>query len=199
MNLKPIKNVDGTVVTNPPLASFLFDDTRLAVVWLVVRVLIGYSWVDASLHKLSDPGWMVTGDALKGFWSNIVKIPAAPAKPAITFDWYRSFIQFMLDSGAYTWFAKVVAIGEFTVGVCLIIGAFVGVAAFVGATMNWNFIMAGSASSNGLLFAAAVLLILAWKVAGYYGVDRFLLPRLGTPWHLNISFKRPVTLEALSK
>src|SRR5258708_405219 len=199
MNLKPIKNVDGTVVTNPPLASFLFDDTRLAVVWLVVRVLIGYSWVDASLHKLSDPGWMVTGDALKGFWSNIVKIPAAPAKPAITFDWYRSFIQFMLDSGAYTWFAKVVAIGEFTVGVCLIIGAFVGVAAFVGATMNWTFIMAGSASSNGLLFAAAVLLILAWKVAGYYGVDRFLLPRLGTPWHLNISFKRPVTLQSLSK
>jgi thiosulfate dehydrogenase [quinone] large subunit len=24
--------------------------------------------------------------------------------------------------------------------------------------------------------------ILAWKVAGYYGVDRVLLPMLGTPW-----------------
>lgn len=199
MNVKPLKNVDGTVVTNPPLASFLFDDTRLGVLWLVVRVLIGYSWVDASLHKLSSPDWMVTGDALKGFWANIVKIPAAPAKPAITFDWYRSFIQFMLDSGAYTWFAKLVAIGEFTVGICLIIGAFVGVAAFFGAVMNWNFIMAGSASSNGLLFALAILIILAWKTAGYYGLDRYLLPRLGTPWHLNISFKRPVTAEALSK
>ena len=25
--------------------------------------------------------------------------------------------------------------------------------------------------------------MLAWKVAGYYGVDRWLLPMLGTPWH----------------
>jgi thiosulfate dehydrogenase [quinone] large subunit len=24
--------------------------------------------------------------------------------------------------------------------------------------------------------------MLAWKVAGYYGLDRFLLPLLGTPW-----------------
>lgn len=24
--------------------------------------------------------------------------------------------------------------------------------------------------------------MLAWRVAGYYGVDRYLLPLLGTPW-----------------
>ena len=29
---------------------------------------------------------------------------------------------------------------------------------------------------------AALLLILAWKVAGWWGLDRFLLPALGTPW-----------------
>jgi hypothetical protein len=27
-----------------------------------------------------------------------------------------------------------------------------------------------------------VLLILAWKNAGYIGLDRYLLPLLGTPW-----------------
>jgi thiosulfate dehydrogenase [quinone] large subunit len=27
-----------------------------------------------------------------------------------------------------------------------------------------------------------MLLILAWRNAGYYGVDRYLLPALGTPW-----------------
>jgi len=42
--------------------------------------------------------------------------------------------------------------------------------------------MAGSASTNPMLFTVAVFLILAWKVAGYYGVDRYLLPFLGTPW-----------------
>jgi len=42
--------------------------------------------------------------------------------------------------------------------------------------------MAGSASTNGFLGLAAILLVLAWKVAGYYGADYFLLPWLGTPW-----------------
>jgi thiosulfate dehydrogenase [quinone] large subunit len=68
------------------------------------------------------------------------------------------------------------------IGIALILGAFTGIAAFFGAFMNWNFMMAGTASSNPLLFTAAILLILAWKVAGYYGLDRWLLPLLGTPW-----------------
>lgn len=45
-----------------------------------------------------------------------------------------------------------------------------------------TFLLAGSASTNPVLFTLAVGLMLAWKVAGYYGVDRYLLPRLGTPW-----------------
>jgi len=64
----------------------------------------------------------------------------------------------------------------------LILGAFVGVAALAGAFMNMNFMLAGSASSNPVLLVLAILLILAWKTAGYIGLDRFLLPLLGTPW-----------------
>ncbi len=88
----------------------------------------------------------------------------------------------MLDSGSYTWFAKVIVFGEILVGVGLIVGAFVGIAAFFGALLNWNFIMAGAASTNGMLFVLAILLMLAWKVAGYIGLDYYLLPLLGTPW-----------------
>jgi thiosulfate dehydrogenase (quinone) large subunit len=33
-----------------------------------------------------------------------------------------------------------------------------------------------------VLFTLAILLMLAWKVAGWYGLDRFLLPRIGAPW-----------------
>src|SRR5215212_9922392 len=51
-----------------------------------------------------------------------------------------------------------------------------------GAFMNWNYIMAGSASTNGWLGMLSIFLILAWKVAGWYGLDRWLLPLLGTPW-----------------
>jgi thiosulfate dehydrogenase [quinone] large subunit len=88
----------------------------------------------------------------------------------------------MLDQGWYTWFAKVILFGELTIGLALILGAFVGIAAFGGALLNWNFIMAGAASTNAVLFTLAVLLMLAWKVAGWYGLDRFLLPLIGTPW-----------------
>src|SRR5262245_28955259 len=102
-----VKTTKGTVVTDPPLARFLFEDTRFAVVWLVIRVLLGLAWIDASSHKLGDPKWMQTGEALKGYWANAVKIPET-GKPAITFDWYRSFLQGLLDSGAYVWFAKLI-------------------------------------------------------------------------------------------
>lgn len=182
MDIHPVRTERGTIIHNPPIARFLFEDTRMAPVWLIVRVLLGWAWLEPGMHKLSDPGWMQTGDALKAFWTRAVAMPDAPAKPPITFDWYRSFIQSMLDSGSYTWFAKLVAIGETAIGIALIIGAFVGIAAFFAAFMNWNFMLAGSTSSNPLLFVAAIFLLLAWKTAGYYGLDRWLLPRLGTPW-----------------
>jgi thiosulfate dehydrogenase [quinone] large subunit len=35
-----------------------------------------------------------------------------------------------------------------------------------------------------------VFLILAWKTAGYWGLDRFLLPLLGTPWRPAIVVKQ---------
>ncbi len=183
MTEKVITTKQGTIITNPPIARLLFEDTRFSVVWLVIRVLLGLAWIDASSHKLSSPAWMQTGEALKGFWTAAVKIDPSTGKGPIAFDWYRNFLQGMLDSGAYVWFAKLVAVGELLIGIALILGAFVGIAAFFGALMNWNFIMAGSASTNPLLFVAALLLILAWKTAGWYGADRFLLPLLGTPWN----------------
>ena len=179
---KAIVTRRGSIVEDPPIARFLFGDTRImAWFWLVVRVLIGLEWVNAASHKISSDAWMVTGEALKGFWTNAVAIPATGRAP-ITYDWYRSFLQGMLDSGSYVWFAKLIAIGELAVGIGMIVGAFVGIAAFFGALMNWNFMLAGSASSNPLLRVGALALVLAWKVAGYYGADYFLLRWLGTPW-----------------
>ncbi|HET9223390.1 MAG TPA: DoxX family protein [Roseiflexaceae bacterium] len=168
-------------IPDPPLAHKLFSTTKFAWLWLIVRLFLGYEWIQAGLHKIEDPKWVDTGEALKGYWLNAVRIPET-GRPPITYAWYRSFLQFMLDNEAYTWFAPLVAYGEFLVGVALIVGAFVGIAAFFGAFMNWNFIMAGSASTNGMLFAIAVALMLAWKVAGWYGADRYLLRYIGVPW-----------------
>ncbi|MHB8628413.1 MAG: DoxX family protein [Aggregatilineales bacterium] len=175
-----VLTVKGTVVSNPPIARFLFDDTRFSVVWLVVRILVGWPWLQAGFTKLGESGWIGDGSALKGFWETVLGLNTG--KPLPAYNWYESFIQTLYNAGAWTWFSKLIVFGELTVGILLILGAFTGIAAFLGSFLNWNFVMAGVASTNMFLFAFAVLLILAWKTAGYYGLDRFLLPRLGTPW-----------------
>ena len=183
--LNTLKNRPAHVIDEPGIVRFLFTDRRASILWLVVRIWLGKQWIDAASHKIGEAGWTGNGEALRSYWERAVAIPES-GRPAISFDWYRDFIQFMLDNEAYTWFAKVVAYGELLIGVALILGAFVGVAAFFGGLMNWNFMMAGSASTNPLLFLAAVGLILAWKVAGYIGLDYFLLPALGTPWNRKV-------------
>ena len=136
-------------------------------------------WIESSSHKVFDPAWVTTGDALKQFWLSALK---TDPKPVIDVPWYRDIIQYLVNAQAYTWFGKVIAYGELIVGIALILGIFTGLAAFGGAAMNWNYVMAGSASLNGLLLAIELLLMLAWKTAGWVGLDRFILTYIGTPW-----------------
>jgi thiosulfate dehydrogenase [quinone] large subunit len=186
----------GEVVQDPPFVQKLLSDPRAGWLFLPLRIWLGYQWIQASLHKIGSPDWVVTGNALKGFWAGAVAIPAT-GHPAITFDWYRSFLQFMLNAQAYVWFGKLVAYGEFLVGLGLILGAFTGIAAFFGGLMNWNFMMAGSASTNPLLFVCAVAIILGWKVAGYIGADYVLLRYIGTPWRGKaVATGKPVSAKA---
>jgi thiosulfate dehydrogenase (quinone) large subunit len=168
-------------IPDPPIAHILFSTTKFAWLWLILRVYLGWTWLTSGWGKISGGAWM-TGEPLRGFWTGAVEIPAE-GRPDIAFGWYRNFLQFMLDNGWYTWFAPLIAWGETLIGIALILGALTGIAAFFGAFMNWNFIMAGSASTNGMLLALAILLVLAWKVAGWWGLDRWLLPKLGTPWY----------------
>jgi thiosulfate dehydrogenase [quinone] large subunit len=151
---------------------------------------LGYAWLDAGLHKLTGTGWTDGGAALLGYWSNAVNIPDAPARPAITYDWYRSFIQLLIDNHAQGWFAWIVTLGEIAVGLALIFGVLTGIAAFFDALMNVSYLLAGSTSSNPVLFTFAIGIMLAWRVAGYYGLDRYLLPMLGTPWHVGSLLRR---------
>ena len=179
--MKGIVTRKREIVQDPPLLQKLLSDRRAGWFWLIPRLWLGWRWVEAASHKVTEPAWIESGVAVKGFWEQAIAIPES-GRPMIAFDWYRALIQALLEAEAYTWFAKVVAYGELLVGIALILGAFTGIAAFFGALMNWNFMLAGSASTNPVLFVIAIGLILAWKVAGYIGLDYFLLPWLGTPW-----------------
>jgi thiosulfate dehydrogenase (quinone) large subunit len=179
-------------VEGPAFTRFLFSNTQAGLLWLPIRLFVGFSWLEAGVHKLfpagkpMGTGWLDGGAALLGYWTNAVAVPEPPGRAAISYEWYRDFLNLLIANDAQVWFAWLIVAGELLVGLGLIFGALTGFAAFFGAVMNMSFLLAGSASTNPVLFTLAIGLILAWKVAGYYGVDRWLLPRLGVPWHARV-------------
>lgn len=181
-------DADVVEVEGPAFTRFLFSNTRAGLFWLPVRIFLGFSWFEAGLHKATDPNnaWLGGGSALRGYWERAASIPEE-GRPPISFEWYRDFINFLLNGNHETWMAWVITFGEIAVGIGLLVGLLTGVAAFFGALMNMSFLLAGSASTNPVLFTFAIGLILAWKVAGYYGLDRYALPLLGTPWRAKVS------------
>lgn len=181
-------DVASAGIRDPKIAHFLFSDSRAAALWLGVRLFVGYQWFSSGWGKVTESAWMDGGTALQSYWERIVVVPAE-GRPAITYGWFHDFIQYMLDNGWYTWFAKLVAVGEVLIGAALILGVAVGIAAFFGTVMNFNFMLAGAASTNPVMFGLGIFLVLAWKVAGYWGLDRYLLPALGAPWSPGTVFK----------
>ncbi|HYX49057.1 MAG TPA: DoxX family protein [Ktedonobacteraceae bacterium] len=197
-NVKSIRPKASIQIPEPPIARFLFADTRMAWVWLIVRLYVGYQWLIAGTEKLFgynidftskgfgtgdiSNSWIFTshlGAALTGFaHSGIAQ--ATGAHPAVQ-GWYAWFLQNVVIPGAGFW-SYLVTFGEVAVGIGLIIGMLTGIAAFFGVFMNMNFLLAGAVSINPIIGGLAIFLILAWRIAGYYGVDRWLLPLLGTPW-----------------
>jgi len=172
-------------VEGPAFSRFLFSNTQAGYLWLPIRLFVGFSWLEAGWHKFSGAGWLDGGKALQGFWTSAVAVPSG-GHAHITYEWYREFLNFMLSNQWYVWFAWLIVFGELLVGIGLLTGTLTGPAAFFGAMMNTSFMLAGSSSSNPVLFAMAIGLILAWKVAGYIGFDRYLLPLVGVPWHADV-------------
>jgi thiosulfate dehydrogenase [quinone] large subunit len=170
-----------TQIPEPTLARFLFADTRMGWVYLVLRVYVGWQWIMAGYEKVMSPMWVGSkaGVALQGFLLGALT-KSTGAHPDVG-GWYAWFVHAVALPNTAT-FSYIVSFGELAVGVGLILGLFTGIAAFFGAFMNMNYLFAGTISVNPLLFVLELFLILAWRVAGWIGGDRWILPLLGTPW-----------------
>jgi len=179
-------------IENHPLEVFLFNSTGwITWVWLVIRILLGWQWLQAGWDKINNPKWM-DGTSIAGYWQAAINSYGQPHSQ-VAYDWYVNFLQWLADNAAGKWMGPLVAYGEFLGGIALILGFFTGIAAFLLALLNFNYMLAGSAGVNPVYFAAAILLTLAWKNAGWWGLDRWVLPLLGTPWHRGRLFKKSTT------
>ena len=204
----------------PPVAKRLFASTTFAWLWLVLRLYLGWEWFVAgwektfggnltwkfwqwgesqySLTGTANCGWVRScvidgkpvprGSAVQGFAAAAIKNSQGP-HPNVAYSWYVDFLKWIRDD-SYGWIGPLVAILELVVGVLLILGLLTGIAAFVGAVMNFNYVFAGSAGVNPLYIIISLLLIMAWRVPVWYGLDRFVLPKLGTPWQRGTVFRR---------
>ncbi len=181
LHLRQASSQDVKTIQDPPIAQALFGSTRWAWIWLILRVYVGYEWIMAGWGKLNNPAWTgaKAGTALTGFINGALAKTGGEHPDVQT--WYAWFLQHLVLPNAALW-SRLVAWGEFLVGIALILGIFTGIAAFFGSFMNINYLMAGAVSTNPMLFVIATWLVLAWKVAGWWGLDRWILPALGTPW-----------------
>lgn len=172
-----------------PVGKALFHDTRWAWIWLLPRLYVGWRWLQAGWGKLNNPAWVgdQAGTALSGFLKNAISLAAAERPPVQPF--YAWFLENLVLPGAEVW-SYVVAIGETLVGIALILGVFTGLAAFFGAFMNLNYLLAGTVSVNPILLILAIFILLAWRTAGWWGLDRWVIPAMGAPWSPGFLFQK---------
>jgi thiosulfate dehydrogenase (quinone) large subunit len=188
----------------PKFAQWLFASPQAAWIWLVLRLFLGYQWLHAGFEKLTgtqggfwtwhfaytNASWLRSAKGLQGFTGYALSNAGKGPNSAVNYGWYASFLRWLGEPGPAAFFAKAVTLGEIAIGLALIIGLFVGIAAFFGGVLNFSFGLAGVAGVNPVFFIIEVLLVLAWRNAGYLGVDRYVLPKVGTPWHKGTMFPK---------
>jgi thiosulfate dehydrogenase (quinone) large subunit len=184
---------EAVSIQEPKAASWLFNSAPAAWIWLVVRVYLGYEWAHAGYEKIFTDHWLTNAAGLKGFIGFALQGAGQGDHSAVNYGWYAAFMRWIGGSGAGV-MSKAIALGELAIGIALILGLFTGVAAFFAGLLSVSFGLAGVAGVNPSFFVMEVLLILAWRNAGYIGLDRYVLPALGTPWEPGRVFgRRPET------
>jgi thiosulfate dehydrogenase [quinone] large subunit len=158
-------------------ASFFLTNKTSAPLWFVIRVYLGSSWLMAGWEKVTNPIWFGAGagKAIEGFVQGALT-KTVGLHPDVQM-WYASFLQSTVLPHATAW-SNAVAVGEVLVGLGLIVGLCTATAAFFGFFMNINYLLAGTVSVNPIWLLLALGIMLAHRVSGYWGLDRYAKPYL---------------------
>ena len=170
----------------PSISRFFLGSGSSAPMWFVLRMDVGATWISSGLEKITSPAWGTSGTAMKGFVSGALK-QSSGSNPGVQ-GWYAWFLQHVVLN-APGFFSFLITWGEFLVGVGILLGVLTGIAAVFGVLMNFNYMLAGTVSINPILGMFGIFLILSWRVCGWIGGDRWLLPALGLPWKPGAAFQ----------
>jgi thiosulfate dehydrogenase (quinone) large subunit len=168
------------------------DNTRFrrpeitGLLWLVARVWLGWEFLKAGWEKTFGDERAVwigaqSGEAVRGLLGFSLQIApggamAQPKHPEVT-AWYASLIRHVFLPHADV-MSYLVAFGEILVGIALIVGLFTRFAAAMGLLMNLSYMLAGVSSLSPVMMLIEIPMVLTGTMAGYYGLDRYLMPIL---------------------
>ena len=171
----------------PSVSRFFLGSPASSPLWFVLRMNVGATWLLAGWEKITSPAWGTSGTAMHGFVAGALA-KSSGANPAVQ-GWYAWFLQHIVLN-ATGFFSFIITYGEFLVGVGILLGILTGIAAGFGVLMNLNYLLAGTVSINPVLGMFGIFLVLSWRVCGWIGGDRWLLPALGLPWKPGAMFQR---------
>ncbi len=146
-----------------------WENQKVATIWTVLRIWLGIQWLEAGWHKLND------GFDASGFLQGALA-KAGGEHPAVQ-GWYAAFLKDFAIPNVKI-FNVLIPLGEVLIGLGLILGLMAIPALLAGAFMNLNFLLAGTVSTNPILYTLAIILLFTGKGAYYWGADRWIMPYL---------------------
>ncbi|WP_298337813.1 DoxX family protein [Ferrimicrobium sp.] len=179
----PTKTADVTNIEEPRAARWLFASKAASWIWLIVRLWLGYEWINAGASKLwgaESAAFWRSGLGVKGFTLGAIAESKGP-HAQVSYGWWVTILRHGVLPH-YLLVARVDAIAELVIGIALVLGAFSAIAAFFGLALNFTYVFSGAVSTNPVFIILGIGIVLAWRNAGWLGLDRYLLPRMGTPW-----------------
>jgi len=186
------------------LSTWLYHSRAASILWLAVRLWLGYQWINAGYQKIwgseREAFWFGGGVGVKGFATAGIVGSSAGKGAGASYGWWAGFLHnFVLPNA--NWIAKLVALGEVAIGIGLILGLFTGLAAAGGILLNLTYMFTGTSGVNPAYLVLELFLVLAWRNAGWLGADYFVMRESWTLRHLGVlmhrvSHPRPVAVPA---
>jgi thiosulfate dehydrogenase (quinone) large subunit len=151
------------------MVSFLRESKTAAVILALIRIWMGYNWMTAGWGKLSQ------GFDASGYLKNAVANPVKGPDGGLVYGWYVNFLEgFAIPNVGI--FNTIVPVGEFLIGLGLILGCLTTAAAFFGLLMNFSFFLAGTVSHNPTDIFFGTIILFSGYNAGRIGLDRWVIP-----------------------
>ena len=142
--------------------------------YLALRLYLASQWLKSAVPKLRDPGWMSTGEEVKRFCERAILVPEPPARPQVSFEWYRDLLKAMTEGEMPRYLGRGLVLGQLVCGLGLLLGIQPRKAAAIGLVQNLSFALAGTSGHNPTMLLAEQILLLTSNDIARFGVEGWL-------------------------